>query len=432
MVALLAGITACTDDTPHEGASGVAIAIDNGQCADIAIGHTHILIYDTEGDLYADYDYPNAAAVAATLLPIEAGHYTIVSVSNADAELTEIATLTALHEWVAAQSAGDDDMLSGIADADVTENSIIRVPIKYLKGTFDLPTLVVRFTLPETGMPDFNTKQVKARAAQAGYTLRCVAELYKSGTDPVALHKVLTPELQEDGSYIAKLSMAEGCYDLHLWADYADIDTPLADNFYHTESLKAVTLDSPYRANTDAKDVAYGNETSITVSGDETSIAMSLQRPLAKYRFIVDDEEIKEYLRLKKANPKEFPPIEDLIVNVSYEGYFPSGFNAITGKPNDATTGITYTGTLAHYDSAASELEIGSDWIFVNGSSSFVNATVKVTDSNGKVICRIPGIQIDYRRNHLTTIKGRFLTSGANTGGINIDTNWDGIFDVWF
>lgn len=210
-------------------------------------------------------------------------------------------------------------------------------------------------------------------------------------------------------------------------------EAPLADAFYHTESLKAVTLfTEPYTANTDAKDAAYGNESGIAISDKGTTLSMPLQRPFAKYRIIVDADEIAEYLKMRKVNPQEFPPIEELTVSVQYEGYFPSGFNISTEKPNDAVVGITYSGSLSRYDGSAAELELGSDWILVNGNTSFVNATVIVSDSQGNVICRIPGTQIDYRRNQLTTVKGRFLTSGANSGGVHIDTEWDGVYDVWF
>ena len=159
---------------------------------------------------------------------------------------------------------------------------------------------------------------------------------------------------------------------------------------------------------------------------------MALQRPLAKYRIIVDADEIAEYLRMRSINPAEFPALEELTVSVQYEGYFPSGFNVATEKPNDAVGGIAYTTSLADCDASASEIELGSDWILVNGNSSFVNATVTLTDGQGNAVCRVPGVQIDYRRNQLTTIKGRFLTSGANSGGIRIDTEWDGSYDVWF
>lgn len=432
-VAVLLGFTACANDDPHEGEGGVAIALDNSRCPNVTIAHTLLYIYDTGGNLCAAYDYADARAVASALLPLETGHYTVAVVINADEAPTETATLTALHEWAAAQIGIDGDLLSGIAEVDVAGNRVVRVTIPLYQDAFPLPVLSVRFTMPETGMADFTPQQAKTRAAAAGYTLRCVAELYKAGTDQIVLHKAVTPELQEDGTYKVELQLSEGDYDLRLWADYARTEAPLADAFYHTESLKAVTLfTDPYTANTDAKDVAYGNENGITLSGEGATISMTLQRPLAKYRIIVDTDEIAEYLKMREVNPQEFPPIEELTVSVQYEGYFPSGFNVSTEKPNDAVLGMGYSGSLSHYDGSAAELELGSDWILVNGNTSFVNATVIVSDSQGNVICRIPGTQIDYRRNQLTTVKGRFLTSGANSGGIRIDTEWDGVHDVWF
>lgn len=431
--ATLFEFSACSSDEPHEAEGGVTIALDNSQCSNVAIGQTLLYIYDTAGNLFAQYDFADARAVASTLLPLEPGQYTMVAFVNADVAPTETATLTSLHEWAVAQSGVDADMLSGIANADVPEKKVVRVTIPLSQGAYALPTLTVLFTLPDTGMPDFTPMQAKSRAAAAGYALRCVAELCKSGSDEVVLHKAITPELRDDGTYKVELQLSEDCYDLRLWADYARTSAPLADAFYLTESLKAVNIVAePYTANTDAKDAAYGNESGITMSSEGAKVKLDLQRPLAKYRFIVDADEIAEYNRMRKINPRQFPPIEELTLSVLYEGYFPSRFNVVTEKPNDAVGGISYSNSLSHYDGSATELELGSDWIFVNGTSSFVNTTVVVSDSQGKVICRVPGTQIDYRRNHLTTIVGRFLTSGANSGGVSIDTEWDGVYDVWF
>ncbi len=63
---------------------------------------------------------------------------------------------------------------------------------------------------------------------------------------------------------------------------------------------------------------------------------------------------------MRKVNPQEFPPIEELTVSVQYEGYFPSGFNVSTEKPNDAVVGITYSGSLSRYDGSAAELELAA------------------------------------------------------------------------
>lgn len=101
--------TACANDDPHEDEGGVAIALDNSQCPNVNIGHTRLFVYNTSGNLCATYDYVDAHAVASALLPLEVGHYTIAVIINADETPAETATLTALHEWVAAQEGLDPD-----------------------------------------------------------------------------------------------------------------------------------------------------------------------------------------------------------------------------------------------------------------------------------------------------------------------------------
>lgn len=425
MVAVLIGFTACANDDPHEGEGGVAIAIDNSRCPNASIGHTYLYIYDTGGNLCAAYDYADAHAVASALLPLEAGHYTVATIINADEAPTETATLTALHEWAAAQIGIDSDLLSGISEVDVAENRVVRVVIPLSHDAFSLPVLSVRFAMPETGMADFTPQDTKTRAAAAGYILRCVAELYKAGTDQIVLHKAVTPELQTDGTYQVELQLSEGSYDLRLWADYALTEAPLADAFYHTESLKAVTIfTEPYTANTDAKDVAYGNENGITLPKAGATITLPLQRPLAKYQIIAND--VETYKILIELEPDKYPPLEELTVTVKYEGYFPSEFNALKKMVTDATTGIAFSTMLTHINLGETELPLVSDWIMASKESS-VTVTLTVSDSNGNKVSSVSGITIAYKQGCLTTITGKFLTAGVNVGGVNIDSDWDEI-----
>lgn len=425
MVAVILGFTACANEDPHEGEGGVAIALDNSRCPNVSIGHTYLYIYDTGGNLRSAYDYADAYAVASALLPLEAGHYTVATVINGDKSPTETTTLTALHEWVAAQIGIDSDLLSGIAEMDVAENRVVRVAIPLTQDAFSLPVLSVRFTMPETGMGNFTPLQTKTRAAAAGCTLRCVAELYKAGTDQIVLHKAVTPELQEDGTYKVDLQLSEGSYDLRLWADYAHTEAPLADAFYHTESLKAVILfTDPYTANTDAKDVAYGNESGITLSGEWATLSMTLQRPFAKYRIIANDVEGYRNLIVKG---EELPQIEDLTVRISYESFFPAGFNVEAGAPNDAFTGIGYAADIIEAEDYAPNKarQLGSDFVLTNGKESFVTITVHTFNRHtGKEISKVSGVQIPYRRGYLTTVTGTFLTAGLTSGGVQIDTEW--------
>lgn len=433
IVAALLGFSSCSSDGSHESDSGVAVCLDNSLCADIAIGEINLCIYDASGDLYATYNYSNSKSIALALLPLEVGHYTMAAVVNADVDPVQTATLTSFHEWVVAEAVTDVDLLSGIADVEVVDNCISQVVIPLRLNAFSLPSLCLQFSIPETGMADYNPVKAQKRAADAGYILRCVAEISKAGTDQVVLHKTFTPELQSDGTYKVNLQVSEGLYDIILWTDYVLLDNPHSDVFYNTANLKAVTIiTEPYKANSDAKDATYGNENGISVVENEKTIVMQMQRPLAKYRLIVDSEEVDKYLYMMQLKPSDFPVLDELTVNIQYQGFFPSSFNASLGKPNDAIGGIHFSAPLSHYAAANSELELASDWIFVNGSSSFVKATVIVADSNGTEISRVPGVQIDYRRNELTTIKGEFLTSGAQYGGFSFETEWNGTYDLWF
>ena len=421
--AALLGFASCDYRYPHEPDGGVAIALDNSRCPDVDIRQTQIFVYDTGGNLVAVYDYADAYAVASGLLPLEDGYYTVAVIVNADEVPSETSTLTALREWISTQSGTDTDLLSGMSEVGVSGNRVIRVTLPLLQGVFSLSVLGVSFSMPEASMPDF--APTKSRAAEAGYMLRCVAELSKAGTDEVVLHKAITPELQADGTYRVDLQLSEGSYDLDLWVDYARTEAPLADLFYHTESLKAVALvTEPYTANMEAKDAFYGGKSGVMVSSEGTTVTMSLQRPLAKYKIIAND--VETYKKLMKLEPDNYPPLEDLTVTMLYEAFLPSEFNAKNGTVTDAITGIGFSSKLTDTNINSKTLNIASDWIFASTESS-VTATITVSDSKGNKVSSVSGVSIAYKQGYQTTISGKFLTAGVDVGGINIDTDWDEI-----
>ena len=121
------------------------------------------------------------------------------------------------------------------------------------------------------------------------------------------------------------------------------------------------------------------------------------------------------------ANPEKYVPLDELSTQIIYEGYLPDGFNAVTGKPNSSAEGYRCTpAALPAVGEADTEVGIGSDYVFVNGSESAVT------------VSRVPGVMVQYKRNMLTTVRGDFLTAGVVTPGININTDWEGIHEVEF
>ncbi|MEG2613210.1 MAG: hypothetical protein RR971_06955, partial [Alistipes sp.] len=205
------------------------------------------------------------------------------------------------------------------------------------------------------------------------------------------------------------------------------------DKWYETTSLQAIKLlhtDKTYTAGSDSREVFYSTGR-ITAAGDAMTAAFVTERPQAKYTIITND--LARYKELMAANPDKYVPLSDLSVSILYEGFLPCGFNVLTQKPNDSDTGFkTNPNLLPAVGATDTEVAIGSDYVFVNGTTSSVTVTVVVTDKTGKIVSRVSGVTVDYQRNMLTTVRGDFLTAGVVNPGINIDTDWDGVYDVEF
>ena len=67
--------------------------------------------------------------------------------------------------------------------------------------------------------------------------------------------------------------------------------------------------------------------------------------------------------------------------------------------------------------------------MFVNGAESFVSLSMEIRDSDGNVISRTTGLEVPYRRGHLTTVRARFLTNEMQ-GGVDIDDEFEGDIDI--
>ena len=72
-----------------------------------------------------------------------------------------------------------------------------------------------------------------------------------------------------------------------------------------------------------------------------------------------------------------------------------------------------------------SNRQVGADFVLTNGEESFVNVTIQMIDTNtGDIVATVQHVKIPYKRGHLTTVTGHFLTAGKTPGGVQIDTEW--------
>lgn len=217
-------------------------------------------------------------------------------------------------------------------------------------------------------------------------------------------------------------------YTLVVWTDYVEAGAA-ADLYYNTENTEYIACTDPYTGSTDRRDCLYGtaaldlrqyrNEWNAKVQ-----VQIDMVRPLAKYEIVATD--VKDFLRKIK---KQRDAGETYTITFSYGFYFPTVFNAVTGKPADSQTGVTFTTPLDVPTDGSETCTIGTDYVFVNGAESFVKLTMEIRDSGGTVISRTTGLEVPYRRGHLTTVRARFLTNEMS-GGVDIDDGFEGDIEV--
>lgn len=272
----------------------------------------------------------------------------------------------------------------------------------------------------------------KARAGkQTDYRRRFIIEAWREGKPTARQVTVMETAEEENGdgkiSLPIRLKLHALAYTLAVWTDYVAAGTD-TDLYYDTKDLQYVACRDPYTGSTDYRDCLYGTAAlDLRQYRDEwnakVQVKVDMVRPLAKYELIATD--VKDFLRKTK---KQRTDGEAFTITFSYGFYLPTVFNVLSGKPADSRTGIAYTTPLTVPTDGQEECTIGTDFVFVNGEESFVKLSMEIQDGDGNVISRTTGLEVPYRRGHLTTVRARFLTNEMQ-GGVDINDEFDGNID---
>lgn len=267
------------------------------------------------------------------------------------------------------------------------------------------------------------------KALSEGYRRRFIIEARRNGK-PEARQVTVMDDAEEGGEGITlpiRLKLHAVEYTLAVWTDYVKAGTD-TDLYYDTKDLQYVACTNPYTGSTDYRDCLYGT-TALDLRqyreewNAKVQVKVDMVRPLAKYELIATD--VAEFLE-KTAQRRAAG--ETFTVTVSYGFYFPLGFNALTGKPEHSEMNVAFTAPLMVTDNGNGECTVATDYIFVNGTESYIPLSIEIKDSNGHVAGRTTGLEVPYRRGHLTTVRGHFLTNRFDTGiGINPDFDNDDI-----
>lgn len=395
----------------------------------------HLYGFDASDKLFVHKYFTTIEELVAESLPLDNGDFIFIAILNVGADFSPPESITSKQSeelpdltlsdfivWIKEVESEYPDMMSGMVEEGIGEDGTSSITIEITDGTDSIKSTLLRLamTFPDVTLPDYISKFSTRVDA---YNLRAVAEVYNKGTEN-RIHSY--SKVLDNGTL--DLNLQPGEYDILLWVDYTLLGNK-ADHHHNTSSLSGVTFNEQieYTAWADSRDAfALKFEATVTDNISVTNKSITLERPLARYRIVATDvERYKDFIRINN-----YPPIEDLVVTISYEGYFPISYDINTGKPNNAEGGIKYSSPLK--DITETTAMVGSDYVFVDDTESLVNTTITITNTGGKKIAEIKGVVINYRRGYLTTIEGAFLTAGIIDKGITIDTSWEGEYNVTF
>lgn len=391
-----------------------------------------VFVFDDDGAQTQRKDYTDPRIPARECLTVAAGSHTIVVVANVAAgnlletgtktdSDTEKSSLNDLSIWLKEHEADYAEMMTASIQETSATGDVERICLTLKEGAngINITDVKLRLSLPGQIMPAYTAR------SGANPSLRLVTEVFKKGTETCLLRRSQLCIQQPDNTFEASLMVMPGEYDLRLWTDWSH-DGTTCDSYYNTNNLNAVILHTEdYMAGeeTEGKDAYYAT-TMANVGEEDMQMDITMIRPFARYRLVATD--VKEYLNLIEKG-ENLTPIEDLEVRVCYEGFFPSAFSVVTGKPNDALAGICYISGMADaegYDRNEAR-QIGGDFVLTSDEESFVSVTVIMIDKrNGNEVNSVSGVKIPYRRGELTTVTGNFLTAGYSSGSVEIDTDW--------
>lgn len=248
----------------------------------------------------------------------------------------------------------------------------------------------------------------------------------------VAARQVIYQEIQPGATTISlpvSMKLHARKYQLAVWADYMQSTNGIDQFFYEAEDMERITRNSVYKGNSSYHDAFYGTTPiDLTSYRDQWNVKVPVDiqmiRPLARYELIATD--VAKFLdKVKKGTiaGKTFS------VNVKYNYYLTTGFDALTGKVKNPLLYMQYGKSLTLPVEGTEECNVGFDYVFVNGEGSFVSVTIEITNEKGAVVARSKGIKVPYEQGFTTTVRGQFLTSNPNPG-IDIDTDFDGDINV--
>lgn len=267
-------------------------------------------------------------------------------------------------------------------------------------------------------------------------TIRYIIRAYPATKGRATLQEfTFYKDISEGYDHAVTLEIMPGEYNLVVWSDLL----PMADStgFYNADNFAYVRLSGDHAGNTDYRD-AFRGTAKVTFSSDMTvadidTVAVTMQRPLAKFELIADD--VHHFIReehtraMISGNAAPAIDIEDYTVRFHYIGFMPNAYNIYSDKPTDSATGVVFESSLKKL--SETEASMGFDYLFLREGISHTTIQVAICDKQGEQLTMSKAISIPIERSYHTKVVGDFLTSKSSEGAV-INPNYNGDHNLVF
>ena len=235
-------------------------------------------------------------------------------------------------------------------------------------------------------------------------TYRCM--IYQ-GTEPKSADKPFAEfsDAAADSGFSARTELIPGQYTLLAWASYRSEMTA----FWETGDFDHISYRHP--ASFDDGSLAFLCRETLTVREDTEGFSFTMVPPMARLSIVASDRE---------AIPVD---LSNFRTRIQYLQYYPTAFSLFSNEPVDSEANVHFDCSFLPL-SGSDDVEIGADYILVNGHETSIPLRFEVLNDAGEVLTSYD-VTAPLLRGRQTTIRGNFFT-GKSSSGTTIDPSFDG------
>lgn len=260
-----------------------------------------------------------------------------------------------------------------------------------------------------------------------GTPMKVTVQVHKNNSSrELVISETFINELEDNYNCDLELEVPSGHdYIITAWGHLLD-NTGVA--FYDDSDFNSIKLiKETYCGNDDTRD-AFRGRLNLNIK-DESSVSgtIPMRRPMGKMEFIATG--LKEYFGDIDNKGTRASVEEGYIVEISYPAYYPSAYTAMDDRLENSSTGYSFKNSFPEFN-GQDEMSLGFDYIMINDTEEgAVQTQLAIYTATGEKVASTGTLTIPIQRDYHTVIRGNFL-EGNNGGGIGIDPDFDGDFNI--